>query len=198
LWTASVDAAGYGQFGISSGNMLGAHRMSWCIHHEAVPTNLDVLHRCDIPACVNPRHLFLGTQADNNLDRDRKGRQALGEDHGKAVISEAQAREIKTLLARGIKPKEIVDLLGVEKHVVIDISRGKSWRHVLAEYNRSYRVGTKLILQTEPPTPATLVGKMDDDWAIMFLSSSIHETEVCRIADARLQEAIEHGLLLVL
>lgn len=53
-----------------------AHRISWAIHHGEIPQGFGVLHKCDTPACVRPDHLFLGTQRDNNLDRDKKGRAA--------------------------------------------------------------------------------------------------------------------------
>jgi hypothetical protein len=70
--------AGGNQFGhglISIDNEpRGAHRYAWEIANGAIPDGLEVLHRCDVPACCNPTHLFLGTQADNMRDASRKGR----------------------------------------------------------------------------------------------------------------------------
>lgn len=83
LWTASSNGHGYGQFAVSRrlGKPLAAHRVSFVIHVGPIPKGMFVLHRCDIPACVNPQHLFLGNQKDNMQDRIAKGRQPKGYKH---------------------------------------------------------------------------------------------------------------------
>jgi hypothetical protein len=73
LWTAGTTVFGYGQFFID-GRLEGAHRVSWRLHFGNIPDDLCVLHRCDVPACVNPAHLFLGTKSDNARDSVAKGR----------------------------------------------------------------------------------------------------------------------------
>jgi HNH endonuclease len=76
VWTAFTTASGYGQIhrpGKTSGAEF-SHRYSWIIHFGPIPDNLHVLHRCDNPPCVNPHHLFLGTQEDNMKDMGAKGR----------------------------------------------------------------------------------------------------------------------------
>lgn len=73
LWTAAVHRNGYGKFGIGRKLHL-AHRVSWEIYRGEKPLGRNVLHSCDMPCCVNPDHLFLGSQYDNIKDAISKGR----------------------------------------------------------------------------------------------------------------------------
>jgi hypothetical protein len=72
-WKASLDTKGYGQFNIN-GKMNGSHRIAWILTNGEISGNLNVCHHCDNPKCCNPKHLFLGTQADNMLDMMLKKR----------------------------------------------------------------------------------------------------------------------------
>lgn len=78
-WTASRTPQGYGKIGRRKGESPAiASRVSWEMHNGPIPDGLHVLHRCDNPPCVNPAHLFLGTNADNQRDMRAKGRGRLG------------------------------------------------------------------------------------------------------------------------
>lgn len=73
LWTGKKAGNGYGQF-IHDGDFIGAHRAAWMVLRGPIPTGMYVLHRCDVPLCINPDHLFLGTHRDNMRDMTAKGR----------------------------------------------------------------------------------------------------------------------------
>ena len=90
LWTGGKNY-GYGQFW-DGRKPQQAHRISWGIHCGPIPDGLWVLHRCDVPSCVNPAHLFLGTHTDNMRDAATKGRLAIGERNGAYTHPERVAR----------------------------------------------------------------------------------------------------------
>ena len=73
IWTGARSQFGYGNL-TTNGKQENAHRVSWEIHFGPIPDGMRVLHACDNPPCVRPFHLFLGTQKDNNRDRETKGR----------------------------------------------------------------------------------------------------------------------------
>ncbi len=91
LWTASTRSKGYGAFAYQyNGRTIQdrAHRLSYRIHVGPIPCGLFVLHKCDIPAGLNPNHLFLGTNQDNIEDMLTKGRHVSGGTHcGKGKYS---------------------------------------------------------------------------------------------------------------
>lgn len=140
LWTGTVNRKGYGSFwngeyrvGLPTGRpvMVGAHL--WAYEHFVGPRDdLSVLHRCDVPACVNyERCLFLGTKGDNNRDRAAKGRSALGERHPKAILTEAQAVEILTRYrAGGASQHQLAREYGVSRSSICSLLAGRNWKHL--------------------------------------------------------------------
>ncbi len=129
LWTANTIHFGYGGFAVKR-KRVSAHRYSYMLHKGAIPENLVVRHICNNPICVNPDHLELGTQADNIHDAVKLNRHCHGETHGGAIITDALALEIKLDLAKGIFATRIAKKLGVNKYIVYDIKRGKTWKHI--------------------------------------------------------------------
>lgn len=73
-WTSVVDRSGYGRVYTRRTTTFAAHRLAWILTYGPIPQGMCVLHRCDNPPCINPAHLFLGTDKDNAMDRDGKGR----------------------------------------------------------------------------------------------------------------------------
>lgn len=114
---------GYGRF-----DKIPAHRYMYEKLVGPIPEGLQVLHKCDNRKCVNPAHLFVGTPLDNMQDKVAKGRQAKGETDGFAKLTEAQAREIKTLLKQGWKAIDIIRQKGYTRNEVYMISSGNTWR----------------------------------------------------------------------
>lgn len=96
-WQSSLDGKrGYGFIGID-GKSIRAHRASWQIHIGHIPKDMHVLHRCDNPSCVNPSHLFLGTNQDNVNDKMQKGRHKVlrGSQLPTAKLTEDQVLKIR-------------------------------------------------------------------------------------------------------
>ena len=73
LWTGPISTNGYGLFCFNS-KITRAHRFSFTISKGEIPKDKIICHKCDIPLCVNPDHLWLGTHADNTADKMKKGR----------------------------------------------------------------------------------------------------------------------------
>ncbi len=133
LWTANVNYKGYGQF-VFDGVDMGAHRASYRIYIGNIPQGMCVLHRCDVPCCVNPAHLFLGTIIDNNLDKKLKGREGdkKGEKNGRAKLTFEQVQQIKKRYeCRSPKHGGVVlaKEYGVSKGLISHIIRGRLWNY---------------------------------------------------------------------
>lgn len=73
IWLGSMGGRRYGSLKVN-GRVERAHRVSWTAAKGAIPEGMHVLHRCDVPLCINPDHLFLGTHADNMADKEAKAR----------------------------------------------------------------------------------------------------------------------------
>lgn len=128
LWTGGVTNGGYGRFRLN-GSTVMAHRYSFSREHGPIPAGMYVLHRCDVPACVRPDHLFLGSLKTNTQDMIAKGRkrQVRGESHGRSKITEQTVVAIRA--ATGTQ-MEIAERFGVTQPLVSMIRSKKIWSHV--------------------------------------------------------------------
>lgn len=126
LWVGTLTRYGYGQVSVG-GKKMKAHRVSWELHWGMVPDGLHVLHRCDVRNCVNPRHLFLGTNQDNIDDKMRKNRGTSGILNGRSKLCDSDVHLIRLLLIQKETHKEIAKKFGVHQSIVSQINTGKAW-----------------------------------------------------------------------
>lgn len=130
LWMGAANNWGYGIM-VINGRHVGAHRLSYEDAHGGIPPGLHVLHKCDVPACINPAHLFLGTNLDNIRDRERKrrGRVPLqeGERNVNAILRESDVREI---LTDSRHYKVIAAAYGVSPATISSIRSGHAWKWI--------------------------------------------------------------------
>lgn len=129
IWQKGKDKQGYGQFSIRNKNYR-AHRVSFMEYIGPIPKGMQVLHTCDNPSCVNPAHLFLGTNDDNMADMVQKDRQIKGENKENSKLTEGQVREIKKRLLGTETVSDIARDYPVDRKVVSRIKAGTAWAHI--------------------------------------------------------------------
>jgi hypothetical protein len=128
-WRAYRKPGGYGA--IAAGGRtrpLQAHRVAWILTNGPIAAGLHVCHRCDNPPCVNPAHLFLGTDADNAADAASKGRVRRGERHPHARLTAARVRWIRAQVAAGVLPRVVARRVGVTARHVRKVADRRAWR----------------------------------------------------------------------
>lgn len=127
LWTASKNAKGYGRFNLN-GNTQAAHRVAYELFFGPIPNGLFVCHFCDNPACVNPSHLWLGTNSDNIRDSVNKGRFiATGSRNGRAILTD---RDVLAIRSSAKEAKVLASCYGVSIATIRHARNGRSWRHI--------------------------------------------------------------------
>lgn len=135
VWTGNKCRDGYGKIKVRS-KTVRAHRFSWELHFGPVPNGKFVLHNCpsgDNPSCVNPGHLWLGTNQDNVDDMFAKNRQnkAKGEKHGLQKYSTEVIQEALRRRKAGEKICRIAESLGISASHMSGICRGRYWSHLV-------------------------------------------------------------------
>lgn len=136
-WTAGIYETGYGHFKMkhSDGKQkkTRAHRVSWMIFKGDIPEDMLVLHNCDNKICVNPDHLFIGTQQDNINDMISKGREKLsfpGELSPQSKLTNEDVRNIRNMYKIGIHYKEIMALFNISDAQFYRIKNRHCWSHL--------------------------------------------------------------------
>jgi len=125
-WTGNITSDGYAHL-THRGRKVRAHRLAYETWVGQIGPSMHVCHHCDNRRCVNPAHLFLGSNAENTADRNAKGRQARGERAGRARITEADVRAIRASKERTI---DLARRLGIGPTAIFNIRHRRSWTHV--------------------------------------------------------------------
>ena len=128
-WTAGLGVQGYGRFK-QGGKTRLAHRVSYALHVAHIPEAALVLHKCDNRKCVNPDHLFIGTQKDNIQDMKAKGRGVVGEASPHAKLTEADVLRIYDLYESGVGTIRLAKMFSITKNLAWLIVRGRTWKHL--------------------------------------------------------------------
>jgi hypothetical protein len=131
LWSGAAKELGYGVIGLGRRHEGTAktHRVAWQLYRGPIPAGMNVLHKCDVPACCNPDHLFLGTLKDNSQDCARKGRNFVPDNRGErakwAKLTLEAARDIKQ---RRMSSRKYAAVYGCSKSAIERIWEGRNWK----------------------------------------------------------------------
>ena len=130
-WRAFKNSKGYGALYFNGRQRL-AHRVAYQLYVGEIPAGLCVCHRCDNRGCVNPTHLFLGTQADNVHDCEDKGRDVhpFGEKHGRSKLTNEQIIEIRARHSDGAQNVDLAKEFGVSQPTISMIVCGHTWTRI--------------------------------------------------------------------
>ena len=131
IWNGFV----YRRYGVAYMNNrpVRAHRAAWLLCVGEIPQGMFVCHRCDVPLCINPAHLFVGTAYENNQDKVSKGRQTYGEAVANSILKEADVETIRKALARGERGRRLSERFGVSPSTISAIKAGRIWSSRTAE-----------------------------------------------------------------
>jgi len=126
---------GYGSFFTGEGQGRSpwpTHRVAWVIANGPIPPGMCVCHHCDNRPCVEVRHLFLGTRADNSADMvaKKRHRAVIGEAQPTAKMTARRVVELRSMYATGLSAAKVAPLFGISKSQVLAIVNRRYWAHV--------------------------------------------------------------------
>lgn len=133
-WHSCKSESGYGKVKIQ-GQLMDSHVAAWRIAHsgDSVPVGHVVMHSCDNRACINPFHLFIGTQSQNMKDCSRRCRMntAKGNSRTSSVLTDDSVRQMRLLWEEGnLSQRKIAEMFNFGYSVVRAALERRTWRHV--------------------------------------------------------------------
>ena len=132
IWPGPKNSEGYGLLKTKKVGYVRAHRAIYEAVYGSIPKGRLVMHKCDNPPCINPRHLFEGTVADNNHDMTRKGRGVYprGVHHGMAKLNNSRVRLLRSLRKKGQSISSLARQFGLAESTIVEAAQGQTWRHI--------------------------------------------------------------------
>jgi len=134
IWIAGKGRDGYGRFYVKNTTIkdhrVRANRLSYEYYYGIPPNNMEVCHKCDNPACVNPNHLFLGSKRDNQLDKIAKNRQARGTINGRSKLTEFDIINIRQLYKQGTTCQMLANMYNMGWTTINNIIKRNIWTHI--------------------------------------------------------------------
>jgi hypothetical protein len=137
IWNGALTKDGYGKcqnyYWAKQYKVSNAHQLSYKIAYGEYGRNLQINHKCNVRACCNHNHLYLGTQTDNMQDRQHFGNKVdyKGSKHPQAILNEADILGIRDAIDLGTKLKEIARIYNVHPATISSIKNKRIWRHVV-------------------------------------------------------------------
>lgn len=128
-WQGKRDQDGYGRFSVQN-KAFKPHRFSYKLANGKLPEDLLVCHSCDNPPCVNPKHLFLGSNRDNMQDMVNKGRSLKGEANRVSKLNGGKVKFIRNLYKNGYNCAQISRMFKMDSSTIGDIVNRKYWKHI--------------------------------------------------------------------
>lgn len=130
LWKGS-QVCGYGQFSVGT-KSIRAHRFAYAVYKGSLKSGLIVMHNCDNPLCVNPKHLTQGTQSKNIRDCVKRGRypDRKGQNHGNSKLRDEEIGEIRNLASVGLSQRALGQKFNVSHATIYHVLKGNTWNHV--------------------------------------------------------------------
>jgi len=133
LWTGATKEFGYGVIGLGhrEDGTAKAHRVAYQLYKGDIPSGMNVLHSCDLPCCVNPTHLRLGTLSDNSQDCVARGRHKSPNNRGeRATWAKLNFENVEQIKKREMAGTAYARLYGVSKSTIYQIWSGRNWSTV--------------------------------------------------------------------